>query len=61
MTTTPFPYVHRKHNRQCLKCGKMFKTIDPKHNRICPKCTIQNLKEAKQYRPVDPEDGSPIK
>lgn len=30
---------------KCLRCGKMFSSVDVTTNRICPKCTGDNNRE----------------
>jgi len=45
--------------RNCLKCGKKFKSIDVTANRICQACSDSNSKErvAKVYKFHGDSDG----
>jgi rubredoxin len=45
--------------RNCLKCGKPFKSLDVTANRICPNCSDSNSKErvAKVFKFHGDSDG----
>ncbi len=35
--------INRRNSRRCLKCDKLFKSLDTRRNRICLACNNVNL------------------